>query len=173
MTQCDLSVARTSEGFVIRVLGKGTSVHSRAMEAFVKECFSQTEQATAIVDLRDCQYLDSTFLGCLLKLQRIGKNGRFSVVADEPTRIRLLATTHIDAYLNLTETSPEAIGCFLSIEVSPLSRQELGRHMMETHQALSEVPGECSTTFARIASELRKELRANECQSDPQNRISS
>ena len=76
-THCDLYVAPAHNGFVIRVQGRGTSAHSPALANFVRGCFEQDSQACVAMDLLGCQYLDSTFLGCLLNLQRDGTKRRF------------------------------------------------------------------------------------------------
>jgi anti-anti-sigma regulatory factor len=156
--RCELLAGRTEKGYVVRVQGIGTCTHSPALRDFATDCFARSPDETVTVDLLSCEYLDSTFLGCLLKLQRIGSPARFQIVADENVRKRLLASTQLDKYLSLVSTAPVSDGKFLRIDPKSHSSQELGRHIMEAHEALSEVPSEVSSTFRRIAAQLKSDL---------------
>lgn len=154
---CDLHAARCTGGFVIRVRGSGTSRQSPALAGFVRTIFEQHPEATISVDLLRCEYLDSTFLGCLLTLQRTGQD-RFEVVANDASRERLLTATRIDSCLRLTTTAPPAGSAFEPLQIDASSDRELGQHMMETHQALAEVPSEFAARFKSIALQLMREL---------------
>ncbi len=155
---CDLFVSRTEAGFVVRVQGSGTSAHSPALAEFVRGCFEQQPDACVAIDLLRCDYLDSTFLGCLLRLQRAGTETRFQVVADEVTKKKLLAATQLDSALTLIPEAPKSAGAFQRIEVKPLSDRALGQHIMESHQALADVPSSFASTFGQIATQLKREL---------------
>lgn len=157
-THCDLCVAPSSKGFVIRVQGRGTATHSPTLANFVKGCFEQDSEACVAVDLLGCEYLDSTFLGCLLTLQRAGAETRFQVVADDAVRKRLLAATQLDSYLTLVSEAPKSTSPFTKIDTASVSVRELGQHMMEAHQALGEIPSDVASAFRRIASQLKSDL---------------
>lgn len=163
-TRCDLLAGRTETGYVVRVQGRGTCAQSPMLRDFASDCYDRSQNETLAVDLLGCEYLDSTFLGCLLKLQRMGSPDRFQVVADERTRKRLLAATQLDAYLNLVESPPPSDGKFLRIDPKAHTQQELGRHIMEAHEALAEVPSEVASTFRRIANQLKSELDKQDCE---------
>jgi anti-anti-sigma factor len=158
----ELCAARTELGFVVRVQGRGTSAHSPALADFVLGCFEQEPDARVAVDLLQCDYLDSTFLGCLLKLQRAGSETRFQVVADDAAKARLLAATHLNSYLTVVPGAPKSTTPFLQIDARPLSQRELGQHIMESHQALSEVPSDFAAQFRKIAGQLMIELSEQE-----------
>lgn len=155
---CDLLAGRADKGYVVRVQGSGTSSHSPALADFVMECFNGNPSDVITVDLLGCDYLDSTFLGCLLKLQRAGTSTRFQVVADDAVRKRLLAATQIDSFLTLVPVAPATASTFLRIDAKPYSERELGQHIMEAHEALSEVPSDVAARFRQIATQLKREL---------------
>ena len=155
---CDLCVAQSKTGFIVRVQGRGTSVQSPDLADFVMECYAQDPQACVAVDLLRCDYLDSTFLGCLLTLQRAGTEARFEVVADNAARARLLAATQLDSYLKIVPEPPKSESAFHKIDSKLLSDRQRGQHMMEAHEALADVPSDVASTFRRIASQLKREL---------------
>ena len=120
--RCDLLAGRTSTGYVVRVQGRGTSAHSQALKEFVLDCFQRDSSETVAIDLLGCDYLDSTFLGCLLRLQKAGTPSRLEVVADETVRKRLLAATQLDSFLNLVTQAPACNGKFLRVDVKTAGR---------------------------------------------------
>ena len=72
----------------------------------------QTQPYSVTLDLSPCEYLDSTFLGCLLTLHKRSvevADTRFLVVADEGTRQRLLNPTRLDAVLQFAADHPNVI----------------------------------------------------------------
>ena len=93
-SDCNLSVGRFDQGFLVCITGHGTMRQSAAFREFVTQCFD-SQQAAVVVDVSACDYLDSTFLGCLIGLHKESlKNGRkFLIVADQSQRTRLFATS--------------------------------------------------------------------------------
>src|SRR5437763_7357676 len=108
-----LKVARTaSGGYRLRVEGRGTMRESRAAEAFALSCLPEGD-GPVVFDLAACEYLDSTFQGCLLELQRKfgrGPGSRFAVANPSEKVRKLLTAAHVDRFINVTSDRPEAIG---------------------------------------------------------------
>ena len=65
-----LKVARTSTGYCVRIEGRGTMRESPAAAEFVLRSLEKAPAPGITVDLSGCDYLDSTFLGCLVEMQR-------------------------------------------------------------------------------------------------------
>src|SRR5687768_10917844 len=111
-----LKVGRTGAGYCVRVEGRGTMRESPAVEEFVARSMGG-DPVTVVVDLTACDYLDSTFLGCLLGLhKRFGKRAgpsaadpgptpgpRFAIAADPERRRKLLGPTRLDLVLKSTD----------------------------------------------------------------------
>src|SRR5688500_13216265 len=105
-------VGRTQGGYSVRVEGRGTMRESPAVYAFLSESLER-EPVTVAVDLTACDYLDSTFLGCLLGLhKRFGRSAgpRFVIAADAEHRKKLLGPTRLDVLLKPAEAAPPTIG---------------------------------------------------------------
>jgi anti-anti-sigma regulatory factor len=160
-----LRVAHTDQGYVVVVEGRGTLCESPAVEAFAAEVLLQQPERTLVIDLHECLYLDSTFLGCLVTLHKeFGKlrPPRFFVAAPADCRARLLAATYLDRHLNLLDTAPAVAGDWLPLPTAPLGAQELGRHVMECHRRLAELGSPCSAAFNRVADQIAQELDATQ-----------
>src|SRR3954470_14503915 len=94
-----LKVARTATGYCLRVEGRGTLRESRSAVEFAAKPL-ETPGTTLVVDLGACDHLDSTFLGCIVEMQRRAARagpGKFTVSA-APDKVRkLFGPTKLDA----------------------------------------------------------------------------
>jgi anti-anti-sigma regulatory factor len=137
---------------------------SPALEEFaVQSIDGPSGPSTVVVDLSLCDYLDSTFLGCLVNLHRKYNRAsphRFQVAASSDQRQKLLAPTHLIQVLDLTEVCPELIGDVLEVSRPTLPGDDLGRHVMECHARLAELGGSRAAAFRSIADQLARELSA-------------
>ena len=151
---------RTRTGYLIRVEGHGTMRESHAVQKFVAGTLSD-DTLTLSIDLNDAQFLDSTFLGCLVGLQkRWGqrKPGSFQVTATAEQVKKLLAPTRIHTMLTITDGADDVLGERVAITEGVKEPKDLGRHIMECHRRLAEIDGPDQNAFRRIADQLAEEL---------------
>jgi anti-anti-sigma regulatory factor len=157
-----LRVGRTASGFLVQVEGRGTVSESPALQEFaVQSLDGPSGPSTVVVDLSHCDYLDSTFLGCLVSLHRKYNRTsphRFQVAASRDQRQKLLAPTQLIHVLDLTEVCPEPISDVLEVSRPSLPGADLGRHVMECHARLAELGGSRAAAFRSIADQLAREL---------------
>src|SRR6516165_4500505 len=92
-------IGRTVSGYMLRVEGRGTLQESPAIHDFAARILDQGPEAgTFVIDLAACDYLDSTFLGCLVMLHRRYNHPvphRFRVAASAEKCQKLLAPTRL------------------------------------------------------------------------------
>jgi len=157
---CTLTVDGTESGYVCRIEGRGTMGESPHVRDFI--CGAIADGAHVVLDLSTCEYLDSTFLGCLVMLHARGENqdGSFRIFADPSRREKLLGTVHLDHYLNFTDECPAGTGDPVTLDVSVLDRAEFGEHLLETHRKLAELGGPAAGTFQKVADQIARELGA-------------
>ena len=155
---CTLMIHRTESGYRLAVQGRGTLRQSPAVRDFV--CGAMDDSLDVVVDLSECEYLDSTFLGCLVILQRRGKDSKasFSISANETKRQELLAPLHLDRFFSFAEAPPESQGQSVPLRITHLERAEFGRHLQETHDMLAKLGGPAARIFRSIAKRLSGEL---------------
>ncbi len=153
---------RTASGVLVHVEGHGTLNESPALREFaVQSLESQFGTGTLVIDLSHCDYLDSTFLGCLAGLHRRYNRTvphRFVVAASYDQSQRLLRPTHLDQVLDVTDVYPEPIGETVELTGPMLSTPDLGRHIMECHRRLAELGGPRAASFQSVADQLAREL---------------
>ena len=168
-----LKVARTPTGFCLRVEGRGTMRESRPAAEFVKQSLSSPAGGgaapTVVVDASACDHLDSTFLGCLVEMQRRvskapagpGAIGPRFVVSAPPEKVRkLLSPTKLDSVLKTTPEPPQVVGEYVPLPPEDPADPDVVRHVMECHRRLAELGGPQQAVFAAIADNLERELQA-------------
>ena len=157
---CVLKVAGTAGGYCIRVEGRGTMRESRSAAEFAAGPLAEPGVAV-VVDLSACDYLDSTFLGCLVDLhRRAGKTNppRFRVFAP-PEKVRtLLYPMRLDLVFKATPEPPQVVGEFVTLPAAAPGSPDVMRHVMECHRLLAEVGGPQKAVFAAIADNIEREL---------------
>lgn len=134
---------------------------SPAAHAFVER--SIREGATSVyVDVSECAYLDSTFLGSLLDLhRRHGKEkpAKFSLVATPEARAKLFQPTHLHTVFNFADEVPKSVQTWVDLPCLPARTPgDLARHVMECHQRLAEIDSPSRASFAAVAQQLEREL---------------
>jgi hypothetical protein len=139
-----LKVGRTRDGYCIRVEGRGESQASPAVLGLFVIQILDNASRSVVVDLSDCEELDSRFVGCLLDLQRHYGHGhapRFAITANLDSCPRLLSSSCSDRPLNLGSERPETIGEELVLPPLEAGKSDLECHLMEWHRWLAELGG--------------------------------
>jgi anti-anti-sigma regulatory factor len=152
----EMLVGRIANGMVIRVVGRGTMHESYAFRAVVE---SNLENGGVVFDATQCEYLDSTFLGCLISIRKAceqSANGEFIIAASASTRIKLFSTSCLDQYFDFVDACPEPIHALALIDVEALDRETLGRHVMGCHERLAERGGEKRPYSAQLPTSCAK-----------------
>jgi anti-anti-sigma regulatory factor len=151
-------VGRTRDGVVVRLIGRGTMNESSAFRAVVERSL---ETGIVVFDATRCEYLDSTFLGCLIGCKKSCEqfpNRRFLIAASPATRTRLFCTSSLDQYFDFIDTCPETIGESIAMDVRKLEPAELGQHVMRCHETLADMGGREAAAFKAVADRIASEL---------------
>jgi anti-anti-sigma factor len=166
-----LRLGRTASGYLVRVEGKGTMRESPSLQEFVERCLDQTESsADFVVDLAGCEYLDSTFLGCLTTLHRRYNRShphRFLIAAPAEQCQKLLAPSCLNRFLDILDQSPDPLTEMLETQAREFTSETLGRHVMECHRRLAELGGPREKEFRSIADRLALELGETDRDEEP------
>lgn len=155
-----LSVGRGAEGYVVRVCGRGTMRESRMLHDYLGCVLGQPDSRVTI-DLAGCDYLDSTFLGCLCSWKKQHGAERFAIAAPPEKVQSLLMPLKLHLFLTIVPTAPAVEGNLVAIEIVQRDACDLGRHVMECHRRLAELGGPQQEAFTRIADGLEKDLNRN------------
>ena len=151
-------IGRISNGVVVRIVGHGTMQESIAFRAAVE---ANREASVVVFDATCCDYVDSTFLGCLIWVKKACEPTaarQFFIAASAATRVKLFSTSSLDGYFDFVDASPEPLDKFVKVDIEKLEPKELGRHVMRCHELLADMGGSKARAFKAVADRLAKEL---------------
>jgi anti-anti-sigma factor len=126
----------------------------KCVESFVAEGVSRVR-----VDLRDCSYMDSTFMGTLLTLQRtLGKsNATLSLVMPSAACSRILQQMGLADILTAENEPVEWSGEWVVLENQVPDTQSFKRNITEAHEELVRLPGQAGEQFQAVIRCLNAE----------------
>ena len=155
--QSQLLFATMASGVVLRVGGRGTMQESPAFRTAAEVAL---QQGDLVCDASPCNYLDSTFLGCLVGVRKIAEQlGRsFRIVADDSKQIQLFSLSALNKYFDFVEQCPTTMGEWIKIEPDDIDIATLSRHILACHQRLAERGGTDGEAFKRVVQRLSSEL---------------
>lgn len=162
MNPASIQLAWAEDSAIIKWHGRGTLRESPFFKTFVTRLLDESKGIRVLVDLVDCEYLDSTFLGCLVGLHRrhnANHQSRFELLADGASTARLLAPCHLDKVLPIQRDVPDPDSDWTPIDWESASPEQLGQHVMACHQLLAETPCPQAPAFRRVAEHMEEELR--------------
>ena len=158
-------VARRANLGFIKVVGRGSFQNSGCLKAFYLQLLKE-EVNRFVVDLENCTYLDSTFLGILLglglKLKEIG-NGRLHILNANPRNLELLKNLGLDRLIQIDTSRAELNGDLekQSLEEMPCplpTRAEAAPTILEAHENLMEFDPRNIPKFKDVVEFLREDL---------------
>jgi anti-anti-sigma regulatory factor len=155
-----VKVSRMRPGYCIRIEGRGTMRESPTVQVFARHVL-ENEPGALVIDLSACDYLDSTFLGCLIDLHRrygAPHPARLLLAAPPEARQRLLAPSCLDPLFHYLEDGPELDGEDVVLPSISLGRDDLGHHVLECHRRLVEMGGPARAAFQGVVDRLAEEL---------------
>jgi hypothetical protein len=167
-------IGRLTDGLLVRIVGQATMQESPAFRAAVEPSL---DMGIVVFDATQCDYLDSTFLGCLIGIKKtcefypplspqlspplspqLSPPRRFVIAACNATRVKLFSTSSLDRYFDFVDPCPEPLGQFVAIDIEKVAPKELGQHVMRCHQRLVDMGGPHAMEFKAVADQLAKEL---------------
>jgi anti-anti-sigma factor len=116
------------------------------------EGFLQRGAARVLVDLRDCTYMDSTFLGTLLTLKKaVGQRGTAELVLVAPSTpcARILHQMGLDDVLPAQEVELDLAAAWVPLPAEN-DPHEFRRNITQAHEELARLPGPAGEQFQAV-----------------------
>ena len=158
-----LRVAQCECGIVVKIAGRGTMQESPTFQALASKCLDVAD-VSMHVDLSDCEFLDSTFLGCLIQLHKKWNQAsakRFLLGASQSKKRELFKASFYGRLLHFTDKTPEPQGDFNEVTMECLEAKDFGRHILKCHQHLIEQGGPATSHYQKIVDRLASEIDEN------------
>lgn len=157
-------VARNANLGFVKVVGRGSFQNSGCLKAFYLQLLKEGVNRF-VVDLENCTYLDSTFLGILLglglKLKEAG-NGLLHILNANPRNLELLKNLGLDRLIQIDNSRANLNGIAeKQLEEMPCpipTRAEAAPTILEAHENLMEFDPRNVPKFKDVVEFLREDL---------------
>lgn len=144
------------------VIGRVDCHQSPAMQQFAEDAL-RTGARRLVVDLRDCSYFDSTFIGTLLQLKRkLEPVGSFSLARPSIEVRQILAQLSAERLFTIAEEAPrsdiQTTWQQLDSHWEKEQSKAFKKTVVEAHEALAASGGSLTDRFKPVAESLRADL---------------
>lgn len=167
MENSKILVARKDDLAFIQVCGRGSFQNAGGVKSFYQELLQQGV-SRFVVDLNDCTYLDSTFLGTLtglgmrLKEKSAGK-GKLHIVNVNARNVELLRNLGLDRLFNIDVQPRDFANTthLKEVEPQPIDKTESAQQMLEAHENLMQWDAKNVPKFKEVVTYLKEDLGLN------------
>ena len=156
-----IRVARNDQMVWVRVTGRATFRESLGLEAYLESCVQECPPSDVQVDLSQCVFMDSTFIGTLVKLATghvISPDATCRTTSPSPECQALIASMHLEQVLTIVGETPPPPAKPRELPVVTFDPRSLGYHALEAHEHLAEADADNARIFGPVVRQLRKEL---------------
>ncbi len=146
-------VRQQDQTATFKVEGRATMIQSLPLRRHAERCLAAGARSLRI-DLRDCAYMDSTFLGTLLTLQVLAskrEKGELTLISPSPSCGKLLQQMGLHTVFR-TEPADEAPGgTWTELATGMEDLTSFKRNVAEAHEELASLPGQAGEQFRQVA----------------------
>lgn len=160
MDPSKILVCSEDQKATVKVVGKGSFQNAHLLKSFYTEVIPRGI-SIFFVDLQECTYLDSTFLGTLALLGSSlrKKQGKLTVINAHARNMELMQNLGLDRIFKIEASVTEVIPTDLHAAQAPsLSKEESGKQMLEAHEMLIAVDSRNLAKFKDVVTYLREDL---------------
>jgi anti-sigma B factor antagonist len=158
-------VARRDATAFVLVVGRGSFQNAGALKQFYAELL-ETGVRQYVVDMAECHYLDSTFLGTLtglgmrLRENAGGKAGRLVIVNVDSRNLELMQNLGMNRLptIEVRASGPAPDAPLEELKVADPSKVEIGKQMLEAHEQLVRLDPANADKFKDVLTYLKEDL---------------
>jgi len=166
MDSSKVLVGKIEYGYMVKVIGKGTMEYCSELFMYLSEKIEKEEIQNIYFELSSSTYLDSSFIGVIISIQKKLKKKFPSsnlIILNPSEKVKEILSN-----MGLLEVIPLQEGkTFKNIEVTEEIEKKLEKNyqdiklLLESHQNLMELNPENRKRFALVEEMLKKELERN------------
>ncbi|MDK2973588.1 MAG: hypothetical protein PWP23_3343 [Candidatus Sumerlaeota bacterium] len=165
-TNVQVAVLDDGRTAVVRVAGRGNFMNSVPLKKFADRLARKGHPERFIMDLAECETLDSTFMGVLASISLLQtRNGRNRLVVCNvnPHVQKLLTTLGLSRLMDVNGAANTCAADLARAELAPVEDSEVSHteqisHTLEAHKTLTRVDGDNAVRFQSVIHYLEKSL---------------
>ncbi len=161
----NLKVGRRQQAVIFKVSGCGTFRSSPSLKKLALAAIKEGKAEEIIIDLKDCLYMDSTFMGTLVGINcaLLKRSGRRLIIANASDRGKcLLDNLGLSRILEMRKD----LGTFETewelVMDEPLESRALAKHILTAHDCLEKIDAQNQARFSEVKRLLLESLSQKE-----------
>lgn len=160
---CVIRYHQHEHTLTFRVEGRGSMAQSVPLRRKAEELITQ-DVTTIRLDLRQCTYMDSTFVGTLLTLKKTldKRQGTFALIMPSTACSKILNQMGLTDILNTGEDDMDSQTPWIELNCEPPDPAALKKNMIDahTHEEFTNLPGPVGEQFKQVVRVINKESPA-------------
>lgn len=161
-----IKIGYDEKGVYIKVNGEGTVRQSNALKQFmfdIIEKFHGIKEVNFYMNLENCQYVDSTFIGLLLIVDKKIRESIKKKLIIQPSGyvLEVIKQMGLEGILHLDLENHEFPSNMKELEVDNINKIELALIMYMSHSQLAQLNAENKQKFETAIEVLKKEIEAD------------
>lgn len=161
----NISIYFTSDGILVKVIGKGVVEYCRNLKEDLEKLISEYEKINLYFDLSETTHLDSTFIGLMVvfekKISNLGK-GEFFILNPSQRVLEILSSMDLLDILKITNIDVHIIGKYKDIKENIQKDIIELKLLIETHNHLIQTGEKNKELFSSLEKALKEELKKYE-----------
>lgn len=147
--------------FFIKFVGNATMKNSKTIDELLEKLLNE-EEKDIVLDLEDCNYMDSTMLGLIAKTAiKVKKNWKRTLYALNTSNIikSSFKSTGVNKLLKFIENESIEEEKIKELDMKDFENKETKtKHILEAHKTLMGLTDENKIVFKNVVDLLEKEL---------------
>lgn len=157
-TPSTVQAGLSGETVWIRISGRGSFQNSAGLKNFA-EIMLRRGRHDFVVDLQDCELMDSTFMGTLVGIAlQAGEKGSLTVIRANPRNRDVLANLGLDRIMRVQDNAVDAPTDTSAIPAAATGRETI----VEAHRNLAAINPENAIRFKDVLEFLTAEQESPE-----------
>ena len=158
---CAISYHESGDLLDLRITGRGTMNPCPGLRRFIEQELKRGVRRLS-VDLHECTYMDSTFVGTLLALlHKIdAERGTFELVAPSDECRRVLRQMGLEEVIPIVTPESREANQWTPLPQEKFDRTGFDLNVLQAHRELASLPGAVGEQFRGLIPELEAEVAA-------------
>ncbi len=165
MSTSNISIYFTSDGILVKVIGKGVVEYCRDLKEDLEKLISEYEKLNLYFDLSETTHLDSTFIGLMVVFDKKISNsnkGNLFILNPQTKIIEILSSMDLIDILKITNVDVHIIGKYKDVQANIKKDIVELKLLIETHNHLIQTGERNKEIFSSLEKVLKEELKKYE-----------
>ncbi|MCP4179381.1 MAG: STAS domain-containing protein [bacterium] len=156
MKKANIMIARDNDGYTIKVEGRATFECSPPLKNFSKNISAELIK-NIFIDLGECTWMDSTFMGTLaiIGLKAKNSNVHVEIINSDRKNLDLLKELGIDTlfvFNNCFDSCENKWNCLVD------GSEDIAQTVLNAHEALIEIDESNTPKFSKVVELIKEDL---------------